>query len=61
MNTAPGLLHALDELLVEDDKQLRHLRAQTDEAHAAFDDLMARLRREIESARGPAGATHLRG
>lgn len=61
MNNAPALVHAIDQLLVEDRKQLQHINEQTDAVHAAYGDLMRRLRLEIESKNGAAGALHLRG
>lgn len=54
------LVHAIDELLACDAEQLQTLRAETQAVHSAFDDLMQRLRHEIEAKSAP-GATHLRG
>lgn len=60
--TAQELIHMLDEQLRGDDEMMARLSQQADEVHTAFDDLLARLRREIDaSSSAIPGACHLRG
>jgi hypothetical protein len=56
------LILAIDEQLAQDEIQLRRIVQQDDEVRSAYDELLTRLRREIDatSASIP-GACHLRG
>jgi hypothetical protein len=59
---ARELIAVIDEHLADDARQLAAVQAQAESVHAAFADLMTRLRLEIDAARGGAsGARHLRG
>jgi hypothetical protein len=59
---AHDLVKAIDEHLADDARQLAALHEQADSVHAAYADLMTRLRLEIEAASGgTCGARHLRG
>jgi hypothetical protein len=59
---AHELIKAIDEHLADDARQLAAVQTQADSVHAAYADLMTRLRLEIEAASGGArGAHHLRG
>ena len=56
------LVKAIDEHLADDARQLAAVQEQGDSVHAAYADLMTRLRLEIEAASGgTCGARHLRG
>ena len=59
---AHELIKAIDEHLADDARQLAAVQKQADSVHAAYADLMTRLRLEIEAASGGAsGGHHLRG
>lgn len=59
---AQELIKAIDEHLADDARQLVAVQKQADSVHAAYADLMTRLRLEIEAASGGScGAHHLRG
>ncbi len=59
---ARDLVAVIDEHLADDVRQLAAVQAQADSVHAAFADLMTRLRLEIDAASGgTCGARHLRG
>ena len=59
---AHDLINAIDEHLADDARQLAAVQKQADSVHAAYADLMTRLRLEIDAASGgTCGACHLRG
>lgn len=59
---ARDLIAAIDEHLADDARQLAAVQKQADSVHAAYADLMTRLRLEIDAAAGgTCGARHLRG
>lgn len=59
---ARDLIAAIDEHLADDARQLAAVQNQADSVHAAYADLMTRLRLEIDAAHGgTCGARHLRG
>jgi hypothetical protein len=63
MFDADAIIHAIDGQLAADEKQLRQVVEQADSVRHDFDDLIVRLRREIEASAPPslAGAHRLRG
>jgi len=62
MSHASALIDAIDAHLATDDKQLRRIVRQTQEVLSAFEELLARLRREVEAgSTSTPGAYHLRG
>ena len=62
INDAHDLVKAIDEHLADDARQLAAVQKQADSVHAAYADLMTRLRLEIEAASGgTCGGRHLRG
>jgi hypothetical protein len=50
MSNAAAMIDAIDAHLAADEAQLRRIVEQTEAVRSAFDDLMARLRREIEAS-----------
>jgi hypothetical protein len=59
---AHDLISAIDEHLADDARQLAAVQRQADSVHAAYADLMTRLRLEIEAASGGSfGTRHFRG
>ena len=62
IHDAHDLIAAIDDHLADDARQLAATEAQAESVHAAFAGLLARLRLEIEVARGgTTGEHHLRG
>jgi hypothetical protein len=62
IHDARELIAVIDEHLADDARQLAAVQAQAESVHAAFAELMTRLRIEIDAAAGgTCGARHLRG
>lgn len=62
MFDAEATIRAIDEHLAGDEKQLRRVVDQANAVQRDFEDLIARLRREIDASTGLSpGACHLRG
>ena len=62
MTDPTALIDAIDEHLAQDEKQLRRIVEQSTAVRSAYENLLERLRREIDaSSTSIPGAFHLRG